>query len=142
MLAIIIKRAKSEGQIKGLIPGLVDGLIPGLVDDGLSILQYADDTIFVMDNNLNQARNIKLILSAFERISSLKINFYMSEILCFGQVKDEEQQYEQLFGCGIGSYPFQYFGIPMDQDIKIRKNRRNDRKEAKQLEREILVSRW
>jgi hypothetical protein len=113
MLAIIINRAKSEGQIKGLIPGLVD--------DGLSILQYADDTIFFMDNNLNQARNIKLILSAFERISGLKINFYRSEILCFGQVKDEEQQYEQLFGCGIGSYPFQYFRIPMDQDIKIRK---------------------
>jgi retron-type reverse transcriptase len=37
MLAILIKRAKMEGQI--------DGVVPHLVDDGLSILQYADDTI-------------------------------------------------------------------------------------------------
>jgi retron-type reverse transcriptase len=37
MLAILIKRAKMEGQI--------DGVVPHLVDDGLSILQYADNTI-------------------------------------------------------------------------------------------------
>jgi hypothetical protein len=37
MLAIMIKRAKNDGLIEGVIPHLVDG--------GLSILQYADDTI-------------------------------------------------------------------------------------------------
>ena len=37
MLAVLIKRAKDDGQI--------NGVIPHLVDDGLSILQYADDTI-------------------------------------------------------------------------------------------------
>jgi hypothetical protein len=40
MLAILIERAKSDGQIEGVIPHLVDG--------GLSILQYADDTILFM----------------------------------------------------------------------------------------------
>ena len=39
MLAILIERAKSEGQIEGVIPHLVDG--------GLSILQYVDDTILL-----------------------------------------------------------------------------------------------
>jgi retron-type reverse transcriptase len=38
MLAILIERAKFDYQIEGLIPHLVDG--------GLSILQYADNTIF------------------------------------------------------------------------------------------------
>jgi hypothetical protein len=37
MLAILIKKAKVEGQF--------DVVVPHLVDDGLSILQYADDTI-------------------------------------------------------------------------------------------------
>jgi hypothetical protein len=37
MLAIIINHAKGDGQVNGLIPHLVDG--------GVSILQYADDTI-------------------------------------------------------------------------------------------------
>jgi hypothetical protein len=44
MLSILIKRAKDDGQIKGVIPHLVD--------DGLSILQYADDTILFMDHDL------------------------------------------------------------------------------------------
>ena len=42
MLAILIKRAKDDGQIRGVIPHLVD--------DGLSILQYADDTIIFLDH--------------------------------------------------------------------------------------------
>jgi hypothetical protein len=37
MLALLISRAKEEGQITGLFPHLVEG--------GLSILQYVDDTI-------------------------------------------------------------------------------------------------
>lgn len=37
MLAILIKRAKQDDQIAGVVPHLVDG--------GLSILQYPDDTI-------------------------------------------------------------------------------------------------
>jgi hypothetical protein len=37
MLAILINRAKADGQFDGLVPHLVDG--------GLSILQYADDTV-------------------------------------------------------------------------------------------------
>jgi hypothetical protein len=82
MLAIIINRAKSEGQIKGVIPNLID--------DGLSILQYTDDTILFMEHNIDQARNIKLLLSAFEKMSGLKLNFHKSEIFCFGQAKDEE----------------------------------------------------
>jgi hypothetical protein len=41
MLAIIIERAKNDGQIEGVVPHLVDG--------GLSILQYIDDTILFME---------------------------------------------------------------------------------------------
>ena len=37
MLAILIARAKEDSQ--------VDGLIPHLVEGGISILQYADDTL-------------------------------------------------------------------------------------------------
>ena len=43
----------------------VMGVVNHLVDGGLSILQYADDTILFMDHDLEKARNLKLILSAF-----------------------------------------------------------------------------
>ena len=82
-------------------------------DDGLSILQYADDTFLFMDHNLEQAKNMKLLLCVFEQLSGLKINFHKSEIFCYGEAKHHEQEYTELFGCGLGPYPFRYLGIPM-----------------------------
>lgn len=105
MLVTLINRAKREGHI--------EGVIPHLLDDGLSILQYADDTILFMDHDLDKARNLKLILCAFEQLSGLKINFHKSEIFCFGDAKEHEQAYSDLFGCKAGAYPFRYLGIPM-----------------------------
>jgi hypothetical protein len=56
MLAIMIERAKSGGQIEGVISHLVDG--------GLSIPQYADDMILFIEHELEKA------------LSGLKINFH------------------------------------------------------------------
>ena len=63
-------------------------VIPLLVEDGLSILQYADDTILFMDHDLDEARNLKLLLCAFEELSGLKINFHKSELFCFGDAAE------------------------------------------------------
>lgn len=105
MLAIFIARAKEDGQICDVVPHLVN--------NGLSILQYADDTIIFMEHDLEQAKNMKLLLCAFEQLSSIKINFYKSELFCYGEAKDYEDQYIQIFGCKFGNYPFRYLGIPM-----------------------------
>jgi hypothetical protein len=82
MLAILINRAKLVGQISGVIPNIID--------DWLSILQYADDTIYFMDHNLEQAQNMKLLLAAFEQMSGIKINYHKSELFCSGEAKDNE----------------------------------------------------
>ena len=52
--SVTVERAKMDGQISGVIPHLVE--------DGLSILQYADDTILFLDQDLDKARNLKLLL--------------------------------------------------------------------------------
>jgi hypothetical protein len=101
MLAVMIERAKSDGQIEGVIPHLVDG--------GLSILQYANDMILFTEHDLEKAKNPKLILSAFEQLSGLKINFYKSELFCFGEAKDHTQLYAELFGCNEGEFPIRYW---------------------------------
>ena len=105
MLAILISRAKEDGQVGSLIPHLVEG--------GVSILQYADDTILFMEHDLQKAINMKLILCIFEQLSGLKINFHKSEIFCFGKAKEAEDQYRSIFGCEVGSLPFKYLGIPI-----------------------------
>jgi hypothetical protein len=81
MLAIMIKRAKVDGQIEGLIPHLVDGV--------LSILQYTDDTILSMEHDIKKAQNLKLILATFEQLLGLNINFHKSELFCLGGAQDE-----------------------------------------------------
>jgi hypothetical protein len=105
ILAIILSRAKEEGQIKGVVTHLVE--------NGLSISQYADDTVLFFDHDIEQAKNLKLLLGTFEQLSGLKINSHKSELFCFGQAKESEEQYSYLFGCKMESYPFRYLGLPM-----------------------------
>jgi hypothetical protein len=105
MLAIMIERAKNDGLIEGVIPHLIDG--------GLSILQYANNAILFMEHDLEKAKNLKLILSAFEQLSGLKIKFHKSELFCFGEAQDEVNAYADLFGCGQGEFPMRYLGIPI-----------------------------
>ena len=73
MLTLFINRAKADDQLSGVVPHLIDS--------GLSILQY---TVLLLDHNLEQAQDMKIILWAFEHLSGLKINFHKSEIFCFG----------------------------------------------------------
>jgi retron-type reverse transcriptase len=62
MLAVLIERAKSHG--------FIDGLVPHLVDDGLSILQYTDDAILFIEVDPEKEKGLRLVLSAFEKLSS------------------------------------------------------------------------
>jgi hypothetical protein len=80
MLAILINRAKNEGHI--------NGVVPHLVDNDLSILQYVDDTIIFLNHDLERARNLKVLLCAFEQLSRFKINYHKSEIFCYGEPKE------------------------------------------------------
>jgi hypothetical protein len=105
MLALLINRAKTDGEIRGVIPHLVD--------DGLSILQYADNTIIFLYHVLEQVKNLKLLLCVFEQLSGLKINFHKSEVFCYGAAREMEASYTSLFGCNSGDYHFRYLGIPM-----------------------------
>jgi hypothetical protein len=58
ILAVLISRAKEAEQIKRVVPRLID--------EGLSVLQYADDIMIFMDNDIERAKNMKLLLCAFE----------------------------------------------------------------------------
>jgi hypothetical protein len=100
MLAVLIKRAKDESQISGIVPHLVE--------DGISILQYADDTIIFMDHDLDKDQNMKLLLCTFEQVSGLKINFNKSELFYFGEAQDVANQYAKMFG-----FVSKYLGIPI-----------------------------
>ena len=93
---------------------LVQGLVQNLIPNGISMLQYADDTIFMFKDNLESARNLKLILCLFEQLSGLKVNFHKSEVFCFGEAKGKQECYSNIFTCAVGKLPFKYLGIPIN----------------------------
>lgn len=79
------------------INGLVVGLVPHLVDKGVVVLQYADDTIILFENNIDSAVNIKILLYAYEAMFGLKINFQKGEILMLEADGNEASAYAEMF---------------------------------------------
>ena len=131
MLAILISRVKENGQISGMVLHLVD--------DGLSVLQHADDTIIFMDNNLDQAVNMKLLLCAFEQLSRLKINFHKRIVLLWGS---QEPAIHLLtnFWVWDGNLPIQISRHPdafsKGQECRLERGGGKIPKETMRLERE------
>jgi hypothetical protein len=46
-----------------------------------------------LDDDLSKARNLKLVLCAFEKLSGLKIIFHKSELFDFGETKERIADY-------------------------------------------------
>ena len=92
---------------------LITGLASDLIQDGVAVLQYADDTIICLEHDVDKAVNLKLLLYTFEMMSGLKVNFQKSEILTVGGDDNVVKQYAELFNCDIGSFPIKYLGMPV-----------------------------
>lgn len=77
------------------------------------MLQYADDTIICLKDDIEVARNMKILLYLYEQMSGLKINFSKSEILLINGDNNKSIQYAELFNCVSGSLPVKYLGVPV-----------------------------
>lgn len=108
-VADCLTRMVLMAQNNGLITGLADNLIP----NGVAILQYADDTILCLENNLEKARNVKLLLYMYELISGLKINFLKSEVVLINGDDIISREYAEIFNCQVGLFPIKYLGVPV-----------------------------
>jgi len=93
--------------------GLVCGLSDNIIDKGVAILQYADDTIICLKDDMEVARNMKLLLYLYEMMSGLKINFLKSEIILVNSEDSKCAQYAELFNCQLGAFPIKYLGVPV-----------------------------
>jgi len=101
----LLRRAKEENLYKGFKVGSNN------VD--VSILQYADDTIFLGEATMENVKAIKTILRTFELVSGLKINFVKSGFGAFGVTTQWKQQVAKYLNCGLLTFPLVYLGIPI-----------------------------
>ena len=44
-------------------------------------MQYADDTLLFLDNNLENAKHLKWLFSCFEQMSGTRINFHKCDLV-------------------------------------------------------------
>jgi hypothetical protein len=90
---------------------LVKGLIPNIIPRGAAILQYADDTILCMEDDLETLTNMKFLLYIYEKMSGLKIDFGKSEIIMVSSDEQKALQYSELINCATGVWPIKYLGV-------------------------------
>ena len=81
VLGVLLNKAVNKGHIRGVLTNLLPR--------GISHIQYADDTVIMIDCSDQSIRNLKLILYCFEWLTGLKIYFHKSEVCVFGVQKEE-----------------------------------------------------
>lgn len=60
---------------------MIQGLGDELVQGGVISLQYADDTILYLSKDVSKAENLKWILTYFELLSGMRVNYQKSEMI-------------------------------------------------------------
>jgi hypothetical protein len=80
----------------------------------LECLQYAVDMVHFLRNDETSVRNLKWILTCFEMMFEMRINYHKSELIPVNIVDEGVlQMYSDVFGCHVGVFPIKYLGIPL-----------------------------
>lgn len=82
---------------------IIIGLVPEYIPKGVAILQYADDTILCLKEDIDVARNTKLLLYHFEDMSRLRINFNKSELIMVSEDSAKSLMFSEILNCVVGS---------------------------------------
>jgi hypothetical protein len=91
----------------------ISGLLPQVVEGGVISLQYADDTLLFLENDLEKASTMKWLLVCFEQMSGMKINYDKSDLLTIGMDEDSTNAFAKIFCCKKSEFPIKYLGVPL-----------------------------
>jgi len=79
----------------------------------VTLLQYANDTIFVGDmSTKNVVVVVKSILRCFQLIFGLKVNFHKSRFCCIGVKTRVVERFSNYLNYRVLSFSFVYMGNP------------------------------
>jgi hypothetical protein len=76
------------------------------------IMQYADDTLIIMQANARQLFFLKCLLHSFGESTGLKVNFNNSFILPINVGEEQVSILAGTLGCLVETMPFTYLGLP------------------------------
>lgn len=70
-----------------------------------------------MNDDMESARNIKLLLYLFEVVADLKINFHKSDALVILEDVEKCEFYADTFNCQVWVWPIKYLGVSVSGNI-------------------------
>lgn len=105
LLFNIVADALSALLDKAIAKSHITGVLTELIPGGISHIQYADDTVIMVDGSYKSIVNLKLLLYCFEWLSGLKINFHKSEVFVFGFSQPETEEMANMLNCKLGTLP-------------------------------------
>ena len=90
---------------------LLRGIKVGRKEVVASVLQFADDTLFLCEDSYSNVLTIKVILRCFELASGLKINFLKSKLAGVNVRREVLEVYAKTLHCTLMRVPFKYLGL-------------------------------
>jgi len=104
-LQTLINRAKDINLLR--LP------IPLQSSKDFPVIQYADDTLIILEGDPRQLFMLKTVLQNFSDSTGLKVNYNKSMLLPINMSEDRLDHLARTFGCSKGSLPFTYLGLPL-----------------------------
>jgi len=104
LLQVLVNRAATMNLLKAPIPQPTDDFL---------IVQYANDTLLIMQADARQLIFLKALLNSFSESTGLKVNYRKSQMLPINVPLDRMECLANTFGCSVGTLPFTYLGLPM-----------------------------
>jgi hypothetical protein len=98
---------------KGKDLGLLKLPVPMGLNSDFPVLQYADDTLIILEGEPRQIHFLKSVINTFSEVTGLKVNFQKSMMLPINLSEERLDLLAGTFGCSKGSLPFTYLGLPL-----------------------------
>ena len=102
-LAGLVRQATKQNMLTGVKVGRKEIVC--------SMLQFADDTLFTIEDSFSNVFTVKMILRCFELVSRLKINFHKSKLAGINVDRFTLETYAKTLNCNIMQMPFKYLGL-------------------------------
>jgi hypothetical protein len=87
--------------------------LPDIGDQDFPIVQYADDTLLILEACPKQLFFLKAILNSFASSTVLKINYNKSNMYSINVPSEKMEILSRTLNCQIGEMPFTYLGLPL-----------------------------
>ncbi|KAL5583298.1 hypothetical protein UlMin_015740 [Ulmus minor] len=105
ILGRMMDKAVGIGEVKGFKVGREEVVV--------SHLQFADDTLFLLEPDKSNIEKVNTILKFFSMCSGLKINMNKSSLAGITLTEQEVGVLASEVGCEKGSWPLKYLGLPL-----------------------------